>query len=85
MRTHRHKHNGHTLNADLEKIKSAIADTALDLKERTGEAFSDSLDNLKERSNRVHHDVASYTAKRPIKSLGVALLVGLALGFFIRK
>ena len=85
MRTHRHKHNGHGLNADLEKIKSAIADTALDLRDRTGEMFSDSLDNLKERSSKVHHDVASYTAKRPIKSLGVALLIGLAVGFLLRK
>ncbi len=85
MRLAHRKHNGHGLNSDFEKIRSAFADTAYDLRDKTGNLLSDSLDNIKQRSSRVQRDVSTYTAKRPMKSLGIALLVGLALGFFIRK
>jgi ElaB/YqjD/DUF883 family membrane-anchored ribosome-binding protein len=82
---HKHFQSDYDLEADLEKIKNAFAETASDLKGRTGEIFHDSYEGVKDRSSQMRDQVADYTAEKPLKSLGIAFAVGLALGYFIHK
>ena len=87
MYTTKHKHNGskYDLSGDIYKIKSLLADTTYDLNGRTREIMEDSFDNIKEKSMKFQGDVARYTAKRPFKTIGIALLVGTALGWFLSR
>lgn len=78
-------HHSKDLYGDLSKIKDAIFDATHGVKYRTGEAISDSLDGIREKSARLSHVVSSRVAKRPFKSVGLALLTGVALGYFIHK
>lgn len=80
--------NGHSHNIiydDIDKIKQAFADTAIDIKDKTGELFSNSLDNIKDTSSKLQNNVADYTAEKPFKSLGAVFLVGLGIGFLLRR
>lgn len=72
------------LHGDLEKLKSALADTTFDVKGVAGQMLSDSYENLRSRSSDIQVNVAEYIAKKPFKSLGIALLSGVAIGFLLR-
>jgi ElaB/YqjD/DUF883 family membrane-anchored ribosome-binding protein len=79
------KGNGHALAHDWLKIKNAFSDTALDVKDKAGTILTHSVDDLKKKSSKVQNKVETYTAKKPIKSLGIALAVGIAVGFLLRR
>lgn len=88
MHTSKHKHNGHSkfdISGDLTKIKSLLADTTYDLNGRTREIIEDSLESVKEKSMEYQNQLAKYTAKRPFKTIGIALAVGTALGWFLGR
>ena len=91
MATHTRSNRKHTSNTefdlhdDVAKIKEAIAKAADDIKGRTGEIFTESVDGIKEQSTLMKDSVANYTAEKPFKSLGIAVLVGLAVGWLIRR
>lgn len=73
------------LYEDIEKIKAALAVASGDVKARAGELFADSIDEMKSNTEDLQDYIAKYTAERPFKSLGIALLVGMALGYIMRK
>lgn len=79
------RHNHHDIYADIEKIKSAFSDTAMDVRGKAGDFVSHSLDGVKAKTARVQNNVAHYTAKKPFKSLGIALLAGTIIGFLLRR
>lgn len=82
----RHKNQSeYDLYGDVEKIKAALLDTTNDVKGKAGELLSDSVKNIKEQSSALSDNVSNYTAKKPFKSLGIALLAGIAIGYFLRK
>jgi ElaB/YqjD/DUF883 family membrane-anchored ribosome-binding protein len=82
----RKSRNGHDLSTDWLKIKNAIHGTAQHVKGKAEDIFLESVDDIKSKSSMAHKSVAAYTAKKPLKSLGVALLVGMAVGFiFLRR
>lgn len=81
----RHHHSHYDIYGDLAKIKDALSDVTYDMKGRAGEMLSQSLDDVKERSAAIQGNVSEYVADRPFKSIGLALLTGLLLGFFIRR
>lgn len=86
MTTVKHKHhNNNDLYGDVEKIKAALLEASQDLKGKASEILSDSVDDMKEKSAAVKDGVANYTAEKPFKSLGIALLVGVAIGYLLRK
>lgn len=88
MATAKHRsrhHNNYDLYADLEKIKNAFADTAYDMRGKTGEMFSESLEGVKDRSLQMRDGIVDYTSEKPFKSLGIALLAGVAIGWLLRK
>lgn len=83
------RHNNHRSNYDLtsdvEKIKAALFDTTQDLKGRAGEMITDSMSSVKNQTAEARDNVADYTAKKPFKALGIALLAGIAIGYLLRR
>ena len=77
--------NHHDLYQDVEKIKAALIDTANDVKGKANEMFADSMEGVKENTGRIKDSITDYTEKKPLKSLGIALLVGIAFGYLFRK
>lgn len=92
--TAKHKHNNHShhtyhsnfdLYDDVEKIKDALLNATYDIKGKAAELFTQSLDQAKEQSDKLKDNVVEYTSDKPFKSLGIALLSGIAIGYFLRK
>lgn len=82
---HRHADRHHDLYKDVVKIKDALNDVTHNLRGKAGEMFSDSVDDIREKSTNAKDAVGNYTSERPFKSLGVALLAGIVLGYFLHK
>jgi len=82
---HKTRHPQYDLYGDLERIKEAIFDTSSDVKGKAGEMISNTAEDFKDKTLYARDNVANYTAERPFKSLGIALLAGLVVGYFIRK
>ena len=77
--------NDYDIYDDLAKIKDAVAGATFGMKNRAGEVLSQSLDDVKEKSAAMQENVSSYVSEKPLKSIGVALLAGIFLGYFIHK
>ena len=73
---HKHHHNNYDIYGDIGKIKDAFAETATDVRGRAGEMFTDSVDDLRKKSTLVKDNVASYTAEKPFKTLGLNIISG---------
>lgn len=85
-RHHKHSRNGnHNLQKDFAKIKAALSDTTYDVKDRASQMISDSYADIRDRSLDMQDNVANYVGEKPFKSLGLAVLSGIILGFLIRK
>jgi ElaB/YqjD/DUF883 family membrane-anchored ribosome-binding protein len=82
---HRNSHRDYDLYDDVEKIKAALFETAGDVKGKAGKIFADSIDGVRDQSEMVKERVTNYTAEKPFKSLSVALLVGIFIGYIIHK
>lgn len=83
--TTKQRDNHVDLYEDVEKIKAALMNAANDIGVKTGDVFHDSVDSVKETSGAVKNNVAKYTSKKPFKSLSIALLAGVVIGYLIRK
>lgn len=88
-KTYEKRHNSRNseidIYDDIEKIKAALMHTSVDLRGKAGEIINESLDSVKEKSELLQENLAQYTSERPIKSLGIALIAGVALGFLLRR
>jgi ElaB/YqjD/DUF883 family membrane-anchored ribosome-binding protein len=83
---HRNSHaSNYDLHGDLAKLKAILADTTSDVRGRAGEVLFQSLENMRNKSTEIQDNVSTYVADKPIKSIGVALLAGIAIGFLVRK
>ena len=80
-----HHHNDFDIADDVAKIKAAIFETGRDLKGKASEMITGSVDDVKDYTSSIKDNVVDYTSEKPLKSLGIALLVGVVLGFLIRK
>jgi ElaB/YqjD/DUF883 family membrane-anchored ribosome-binding protein len=90
IKGHHGNHNHHRnlsseISDDIAKIKAALSDTSSDLKDKANELYEDSLTTVKDKSNEVRDHIVNYTADRPLKSLGIALLAGVIIGYLIKK
>lgn len=83
--TAKHKHNNHDLYDDVEKLKAALFDTAYDAKGKANDLLYDSVEGIKEHTNDIKESVIDYATEKPLQSLGIALLAGIAIGFLLRK
>ena len=90
---HHNNHNNHShrhhqdidLYDDIEKIKAALMEASQDVKGKAAELLVESVDSMKDKTKDMTDDLANYTAKKPLKSLGIALLVGVSIGYLLRK
>ena len=85
MTTKHKNHHHYDLYDDVEKIKAALIDTASDIKGKAGEMFTQSIDDVKERSESIKDGLIDYTIHKPFKTLGMTLLIGVGIGYFLRK
>lgn len=85
--THRHRHGRteYDLYADLERIKAALAEASYDVKGRASEILNESTQHVKQTSSDLQEGVANYVAEKPFKSIGLAILSGIVIGFLLRK
>lgn len=92
----RNIHSNYNLHADLMKIKKAFAnatkdvtgrtgDMIYDVKGRTGELFQDSLQRVKDKSAGLQDVVVAYTHEKPLKTVGLAMLAGVVIGYIIHR
>ncbi len=80
----RNRHD-YDLYGDLAKIKAAFADTAHDARGKAAQLLSQSVENVKERSAALQENVGDYVAKKPLKSLGIAVAAGMLIGYLLHK
>ena len=80
-----HHHQRNDIYEDVEKIKAALFDASQNIKGRATDMLADSVDDMKEKSAAVKNSVADYTADKPFKSLGFALLAGFLIGYFLNR
>ncbi len=73
------------LYADLVRIRDAFTDTARNVKGRTGLAFTQQFENVKDKTTELQDNMANYAREKPFKTLGLALLSGVFLGFWLRR
>ncbi len=78
-------HSEYDIYGDLTRIKDALADATSGIKGRASEVLSESYDDVKERSVALQENVRTMVTEKPIKSVGIALLAGICLGYFFRK
>jgi ElaB/YqjD/DUF883 family membrane-anchored ribosome-binding protein len=81
----RSRHNNHDLYGDLAKIKGALYDAVHHAKGRAGDTLSQYWDETKERSANLQENVSNFTAEKPLKTIGITLLTGVLIGYFIHK
>lgn len=63
---------------DLKKLKHAFKNTALDAK-------NEALDILRDNSTLVRDNINEYTSENPFKTFSIALLTGVAVGYFLHR
>ena len=83
--TNKNSSKDYDLHGDLSKIKAALAEATYDAKGRARELFHESIDDMKERSAEVQDTVTDYVAERPLKSIGIAMLIGGIIGYLMHK
>lgn len=88
MHTKTKRHNNHSnfdLYGDVAKIKAAINETTKDVKGKTAEILTHSVDDIKDKTNAITTSITNYVAEKPFKSLGIAFVSGLALGYLLLR
>jgi ElaB/YqjD/DUF883 family membrane-anchored ribosome-binding protein len=65
---------------DLLKIKSALTNTADGVKSRAGNMVTDMIDNLHSTTHGIQDEVEDYITTKPLKTLGIAVLIGIIVG-----
>lgn len=73
------------LHDDLNKIKDALTEAREHVKDKAGQMINKSYDKIKDTSLDIKDNAAYYIAKKPFKTIGIALLSGMAIGFLLRK
>ena len=73
------------ISGDLTRIKNALADATYGMRNRAGEVISQSFEDVKEKSAELQENVSALVSEKPLKSVGVALLAGIFLGYFFHK
>jgi ElaB/YqjD/DUF883 family membrane-anchored ribosome-binding protein len=72
--------NKNTLTNNLHNIKEALSDTSESMTERAHEMVSNLIEDLNERKSDLIENVEDFVNKKPLKALGIALLVGYVVG-----
>ncbi|EKD54091.1 MAG: hypothetical protein ACD_60C00125G0015 [uncultured bacterium] len=70
---------------DIALIKNALSRAKSHMAKRATKALSGTLDNVKEKTDLLQENITDYVVHKPIKSLGLAVLMGTVIGYFIHK
>lgn len=82
----KHKRAHHAdFHDDVEKIKAALQQASDDFKDKASELWTDSVEGVKEHTADAKKSIENYTSEKPLQTIGIALLVGVALGYFLHK
>jgi ElaB/YqjD/DUF883 family membrane-anchored ribosome-binding protein len=81
----KHKNHHYDLYDDVEKIKASLLEATQDVKGKAAEILTDSYEEMKERTTEAKDIFANYTAEKPFKSVGIALIIGFTIGWWFRK
>ena len=79
------KHHNNDLYDDVEKLKATLFDTAFDAREKAGDLFHNSVEEIKDQTNGLKDKIINYTSEKPLQSLTLAFLAGVTLGNLLRK
>jgi ElaB/YqjD/DUF883 family membrane-anchored ribosome-binding protein len=79
------KYSKRDLLVDLKRIQSAFAQTAGHVKDKTGSLISDTYDNAVERTVDFKDNAIQYAKRKPLKTVGFAMLAGLAIGIILNR
>jgi ElaB/YqjD/DUF883 family membrane-anchored ribosome-binding protein len=71
------------LISDLHNLRDSFAHLTGDMKKKTAKYVHHAADNVKKKGAHLHDEMDSYLTERPYKSIGVALLAGMVLGFLL--
>jgi ElaB/YqjD/DUF883 family membrane-anchored ribosome-binding protein len=75
--------NKNDLYSYLHNIKDALAETTDGVKSRANEMLTDLIEDMQDKRADYQEHVEEYVSAEPLKSLGIALAVGFAIGKFI--
>ncbi len=81
----KHKHKNTDLYDDVEKIKAALSDTTFGVRSLLGDAYYQSLENMREKSAVVRGNMTDYISDNPFKSVSIAAVSGLIVGFLLKR
>lgn len=81
----RNSQKDYDLSGDLKRIKNLLAETTYDAKGKASDLLFQSIADVKNKSTEVQDNVSTYVVTKPIKSIGIAVLAGMLIGFLIRK
>lgn len=79
------RQNDYDLYSDLMRIKDAFSDTAKNMRGRATDSINQSFENVKTKSHDLQDNMANYAKEKPLKSLGIALLAGVVIGFLLHR
>jgi ElaB/YqjD/DUF883 family membrane-anchored ribosome-binding protein len=77
--------NGHDARRNSRSIKSALRKMTREAKHLAEDTMAHYYDDIRGKSTEARRNVSEYIEKRPFRSLGIAMLAGIVLGFFLRR
>ena len=75
----------HHLARDMNAIKKAVKQGVQDAKAKTTQYLSEYYDDALEKSANVQNELGHYLSRKPIQTVGIAMLAGLAIGYFLNR
>lgn len=83
------KHNGrkssHHIYQNLEDIKNDLSRLSESIKNETSNFVSDSIAQTKSKSVEMKNNFSERVSQEPMKSVGIALLTGAIIGYFVHR
>lgn len=84
-KNHRKVRSKYDIQSDIDKIREAFVDATFDVKGRANEIAKQAIANARERSVAAKDGAENFIQERPFKTIGVAMLTGIVIGYFIHK
>jgi ElaB/YqjD/DUF883 family membrane-anchored ribosome-binding protein len=83
---HRHpRRQEYDFYADIDHIREAVYDATRNARGKASKILAKSIENAKHKSKDLKGNVEDYVEKKPLQSVGIALLAGMFLGLILRK
>jgi ElaB/YqjD/DUF883 family membrane-anchored ribosome-binding protein len=79
--------NGSTtsLTIDVDTVRSALSNMTGGAKDAVDSIIADSIKDFKIDSDKIQKQTTKYIAKQPLKSVGIALAIGVVVGYLMHN